>query len=202
MSLEGRTFTIILNSSWQFTGKILSAKDALTNFFNTKEKKFDALCIDYNFVDGDYDYANPQINPVGPDKWFDLPIFPYTPTVSINNNKKIRIPTILIAKRYGRVHYAKKKPSKNRIWERDKGVCQYTGKQLTKTNGNIHHIVPQSKGGDSSWENMILCDKNLNSKLGDKMPNEHNIKPIKQPSEPSMYNFDIRIKHRDWKLFV
>jgi len=98
MSLEGRTFTIILNSSWQFTGKILSAKDALTNFFNTKEKKFDALCIDYNFVDGEYDYANPQINPVGPDKWFDLPIFPYTPSVSINNDKKIRIPTILIEK--------------------------------------------------------------------------------------------------------
>ena len=180
----------------------MSAKDALTNFFNTKEKKFDALCIDYNIVEGKYDYANPQIVPVGPDKWFDLPIFPYTPSVAVNCGKQIRIPTILIAKRYGRVHYSRKRPSKNRIWERDKGVCQYTGKQLTKNSGNIHHIVPQSKGGDSSWENMILCDKNLNSKLGDKMPDEHNIKPIKQPFEPSMYNFDIQVKHRDWKLFV
>jgi hypothetical protein len=37
------------------------------------------------------------------------------------------------------------------IWERDGGVCQYTGRKLSPKEGNIDHVIPRSRGGKTSW---------------------------------------------------
>jgi hypothetical protein len=38
------------------------------------------------------------------------------------------------------------------IWERDDGICQYTGRKLAPKEGNIDHFVPRSRGGKTSWQ--------------------------------------------------
>ena len=52
------------------------------------------------------------------------------------------------------------KISRARIYQRDKYVCVYCGgnKKLT-----IDHVIPKSRGGENSWENMVTCCFDCNS---------------------------------------
>src|SRR4029077_3260530 len=59
----------------------------------------------------------------------------------------VRVPTVLVLARYDKVPKRRPKLSPRGIWERDGGVCQYTGKKLAREEGNIDHITPRSRGG-------------------------------------------------------
>jgi 5-methylcytosine-specific restriction endonuclease McrA len=41
------------------------------------------------------------------------------------------------------------------IRERDGNRCQYTGRCCTRTEGNLDHVVPRSRGGADTWENLV-----------------------------------------------
>ena len=73
----------------------------------------------------------------------------------------VRIPTVLVLARYNKVPKRRPKLSTKGIWERDGGRCQYTGKKLVPAEGNIDHVVPRSRGGQTSWENCVLADKRV-----------------------------------------
>jgi len=63
-------------------------------------------------------------------------------------------------------------PTRNLIMKRDGYICSYCGakEQLT-----IDHILPTSKGGQNTWENMTTCCLKCNSKKGDKLLKETNM---------------------------
>jgi len=82
----------------------------------------------------------------------------------------VRIPTVLVLARYNKVPKRRPKLSTKGIWERDGGRCQYTGKKLVPAEGNIDHVVPRSRGGQTSWENCVLADKRVNSLKGNRLP--------------------------------
>jgi len=62
--------------------------------------------------------------------------------------------------------------SKRNIFARDNWTCQYCKTKLSTSNGTLDHIVPRSKGGESSWENLVTACKPCNSRKGNKTPNE------------------------------
>jgi len=62
--------------------------------------------------------------------------------------------------------------SKRNIFARDNWTCQYCKTKLSTSNGTLDHIVPRSKGGESSWENLVTAWKPCNSRKGNKTPNE------------------------------
>ena len=78
---------------------------------------------------------------------------------------QVRVPTVLVLARFDRVPKRRPKFCAKAIWERDGGVCQYTGKQLRPGEGNIDHVVPLSRGGGSSWENCVLADRKVDAIL-------------------------------------
>jgi len=116
----------------------------------------------------------------------------------------IRQPTVIISKTYSKVNFCKLRPNKRGIYDRDRGVCQYTGKKLTRSNCSIDHIVPKSRGGKDTWENMVLCDKEVNNKKGSKLPDEFYLQVIKEPKSPGPLPMVeiITTKHRDWEYFI
>jgi hypothetical protein len=63
-------------------------------------------------------------------------------------------------------------PSKKNIWERDNYTCAYTGKRLSKHELSIDHVIPTSRGGPNTWENMVTCERLLNSVKSDRTPEE------------------------------
>jgi 5-methylcytosine-specific restriction endonuclease McrA len=167
-----------------------------------------ALDIEYELDDNGqpiFDEAK-SMNPVSWEEWMLLPIRPWD--LAINSpTRSIRVPTVIIATNFNKmpIKTFKGKPSKDGIWNRDQGICQYTGKKLSKDQSTIDHVIPRSKGGLDTWTNMVVCDKSLNSKKGNKMNSELGLKLKKEPVEPSPTPVSALIreaKHHTWKHFL
>lgn len=73
------------------------------------------------------------------------------------------------------------KPSRALIYRRDDYRCQYCG---STKNLSIDHILPRSKGGQDTWENMVVACFPCNSKKGDKTLEEIQMSLIKKPKAP------------------
>lgn len=76
-----------------------------------------------------------------------------------------------------------KVPPVNRreVLRRDKQTCQYCGstKQLT-----LDHIMPRSRGGKHSWDNVVTACQGCNSLKGDRTPAEAKMPLRNQPKAP------------------
>ena len=91
------------------------------------------------------------------------------------------------------------------IYQRDNGVCQYTGKKIDRHTATVDHVLPRSRGGDDTWTNMVLCSKDVNTKKGNKLNSEAGLKLLKIPVTPQpipMSSLIKEAKHVDWKHFL
>ena len=73
------------------------------------------------------------------------------------------------------------KPSRAMIYKRDGHKCQYCGSTRNLT---IDHIFPTSKGGDNSWENLVVACMPCNTRKGDKLLEETNLILDTTPKKP------------------
>lgn len=78
--------------------------------------------------------------------------------------------------------------NRNNIMLRDRYSCQYCGSSRELT---IDHVVPQSKGGGNTWENLVACCTTCNGKKGDKSLEQLRWKLRHQPKEPSMHEMEF-----------
>lgn len=91
-------------------------------------------------------------------------------------------------------------PSRNVIYKRDGHKCQYCGSTKDLT---IDHVIPRSKGGLDSWENMVACCSPCNTKKGNKTLEQIGMRLIKQPSAP-MNKFMFAVAHsnnKEWQKY-
>jgi 5-methylcytosine-specific restriction endonuclease McrA len=105
---------------------------------------------------------------------------------------KIEFPTIVrfltgvIAGRIKNIN-RRASPSKKTIWARDKGQCQYCDKKLTIKDCTIDHVIPKSKGGKHTWNNVVIACRKCNQKKGSKLPKECGMIPKEIPDLPPTY---------------
>ncbi len=137
--------------------------------------------------------------------WKSLHVTDNEPFVSTVKGK-IKIPKIIVLCNFNQVPKRRPKFTAKNLWERDKGMCQYTGKKLSPKEGNIDHVIPRSRGGQTSWTNCVLSHKDINAKKGNKTPNEAGLKLLKQPIEPVSMPTTAYIKNNhnipEWKWFL
>lgn len=93
------------------------------------------------------------------------------------------------------------KPSRYLVYKRDDNRCQYCGsiKQLT-----IDHVIPKSKGGKDTWENLVVACMPCNTKKGDRTPEEWGIPLYQKPKAP-FNKMTISLKTSnvpEWKEYV
>ena len=187
------SYVLVLNSGWLPIG-VKRLKEAISAVYENK---------DWQLVQIDHIDDEPFIQPIGWSDWMNLDVPEYCKGIYTMRGM-IRQPTVIIAKTYSKVNFRKLRPNKRGIYDRDRGVCQYTGKKLTRTNCSIDHRVPKSRGGKDTWENMVLCDKEINNKKGSKLPGEFYLQVIKEPKSPGPLPMVelITTKHKDWEYFI
>jgi 5-methylcytosine-specific restriction endonuclease McrA len=121
-------------------------------------------------------------------------------------NGKIKIPKIIILCNYNKVPKKRPKFTTKNVWKRDNGICQYTGKKLNSNEGNIDHIIPKSRGGETDWSNCVLSHKEINAKKADRTPDEAGLKLIKPPISPKELPTTLYIKNKhnikEWDMFL
>jgi 5-methylcytosine-specific restriction endonuclease McrA len=118
----------------------------------------------------------------------------------------VRVPTVIIAVNYTRVPLRRPRFGARGIWERDGGVCQYTGRKLAPKEGNIGHVVPRSRGGKTSWDNCVLAHHEVNSRKANRLPHEAGLRLRKQPVAPRVVPASVLIRNHhgvpDWQHFL
>jgi 5-methylcytosine-specific restriction endonuclease McrA len=89
--------------------------------------------------------------------------------------------------------------NRKRIFKRDNNTCGYCGSQKNLT---IDHIVPKSRGGKNTWENMITCCSRCNSVKDDRTPEEAGMKLKFKPYQPDIFSlvFSEQVENA-WKEY-
>jgi len=91
------------------------------------------------------------------------------------------IPSVIRLKYVVRVPYrARVSLSRRAVFVRDNFTCQYCG----RTAENVDHVVPRSKGGTHTWDNVVAACKRCNSTKEDKTPQQAGLKLRSKPSAP------------------
>jgi len=143
--------------------------------------------------------------PVRWDDWIKLPI--RDEDLAVNTPRgPVRVPTVLVAANYAKVPICRPRFGARGIWERDGGVCQYTGTKLKAGEGNIDHVIPRSRGGASSWSNCVLSHREVNEKKADRLPHEAGLRLLRFPAVPRALPASALIRNhhgiRDWQRFL
>ena len=78
-------------------------------------------------------------------------------------------PSVIILRRYVRIPNGRNVPvSRRGVLRRDNHRCGYCGVAAT----TIDHIMPRSRGGKDTWENLVACCLKCNNVKGDRTPGE------------------------------
>jgi hypothetical protein len=204
MSVMDKLIVLKLNKSWQPVGFATVGKSIVDLCADINSY---ALDIEYEVIDGVPDFDHPiYMNPVDWDRWITLPVRPWDLIIH-TPNMQIRVPTILIARKFNSmpIREFKGRPTRSQIWNRDGGIDQYTGVPLEDDEASLDHVIPASRGGQNTWENLVLANKRLNYKKGNHLNEEIGLKLIRKPCAPKPQPIAALItqpRHRDWKHFL
>ena len=77
----------------------------------------------------------------------------------------------------------KRKITRRAVFARDAWTCQYCGHR--RGNLTVDHVVPRSKGGASSWDNIVTSCAPCNRRKGDRLPSQAGMSPRRAPRAPS-----------------
>lgn len=104
---------------------------------------------------------------------------------------------------YVKIPYQKliNRPTRNLIYKRDGYTCAYCG---AKENLTIDHILPSSRGGQDTWENLVTACGKCNTLKGNKTPQESNMILKITPKVPyNKIHLTINTSNvKEWKLYV
>lgn len=96
--------------------------------------------------------------------------------------------------------------SRSELIKRDNNTCQFCSKKIYGTDITVDHIIPKSKGGQTSFINCVISCLPCNSKKGNMTLSECGMKLVKQPIHPVLYSHDpfrdkITSWHEDWNFY-
>jgi 5-methylcytosine-specific restriction endonuclease McrA len=165
----------------------------------------EAFCMMASDAATALDIADGNFLPTKWSDWITLPVCDCDQAVNTPRGP-VRMPTVIIAVNYAKVPLRRPRFGVRGIWERDGGVCQYTGRKLDRHEGNIDHVVPRSRGGKTAWENCVLAHREINSRKADRLPQEAGLRLRKRPAAPRALPASAFIRNHhgvpDWEHFL
>jgi hypothetical protein len=111
-------------------------------------------------------------------------------------------PEIIVLSRYADTPSHKVPFSRRAIYKRDRFTCCYCGSQPGPAELTIDHVVPKSRGGQSSWVNCVLACVDCNKRKAARTPAEAKMKLRSQPRRPNFMPICGHIKIASWEKFI
>ncbi len=97
---------------------------------------------------------------------------------------KMVVPEIIVLRNYNGHHRCQVRFSRRNVFERDHYSCQYCGKRFRSQDLTLDHVLPRSRGGTSTWENVVVACYRCNRKKSNRTPHESGMKLRKAPRRP------------------
>lgn len=93
----------------------------------------------------------------------------------------MRVPSVIRLLEYRRIPHQTRALSRKNILLRDRNTCQYCGQTSSSSDLTLDHVVPRSRNGSSTWENLVACCHPCNRKKGNCLPAEAGMKLLREP---------------------
>ncbi|MBI1320988.1 MAG: HNH endonuclease [Candidatus Hydrogenedens sp.] len=183
---------LVLNKSW-IAVNVTSLRRAMLLLFHDSARvvhphdyslyDFDSWCALSNAEDG-----------------FSEGRYIYTP------NMRVRLPEVIVLNAYNRFVKREVRLSRKNIFERDRHVCQYCKRKFSKADLTIDHVMPRSRGGRDTWENLVLACVKCNIRKGSRTPDEAHMPLLRRPAKPKwLPKFGTHVPKESlhsWQRFV
>lgn len=117
----------------------------------------------------------------------------------------LKVPRVIVLQAYDRLPRTHVRFSRQNIYLRDGFTCQYCGKTLPRSRLNLDHVVPRSRGGRTSWDNVVCSCVRCNLVKGGRTPEQAGMRLLKHPAKPSWSSLTptfARVPYREWLPFL
>ncbi|MBI2681397.1 MAG: HNH endonuclease [Candidatus Solibacter usitatus] len=100
---------------------------------------------------------------------------------------EIPVPSVIRLCRYRRVPRQNRSASRKGVLLRDGNTCQYCRRKLAAQELTLDHVVPRSRSGSATWENLVACCLACNNRKGNRTPQEAGMVLMKTPRPFSIH---------------
>lgn len=117
---------------------------------------------------------------------------------------EIAIPRVIVLEDFDKLPQKNIRFSRSHIFIRDQFTCQYCRKEFPRTKLNLDHVMPRSRGGKTSWENVVTSCISCNRVKANRTPQEAEMPLKKQPKRPagSLGLINLKRVHETWSPFL
>ncbi|MGC1782625.1 MAG: HNH endonuclease [Acidobacteriaceae bacterium] len=85
---------------------------------------------------------------------------------------RVPMPSVIRLLEYRRIPHQTRALSRKNILLRDRNTCQYCAETMPASDLTLDHVIPRSRGGVSTWENLVACCHTCNRRKGNQMVHE------------------------------
>ena len=123
-------------------------------------------------------------------------------------SQAMRLPSVIALKDY---IPSARRPAFTRfnVFLRDAFDCQYCGDHFPATELTFDHVVPRSRGGRTTWENVVTACGACNLRKGNHLPRECQMLPRQAPRQPTTWElqengraFPPNYLHESWRDYL
>lgn len=121
-----------------------------------------------------------------------------SPSMSMN------VPLVVRLIEYVYIPHKSVRFSRKNVFLRDRYSCQYCHKRFPASDLTLDHVIPVSRGGKTTWDNIVTACKKCNRRKGGRTPKEAQM-PNPHPKAPPVYLHIIRqlkTYHQSWKKYL
>ena len=121
-------------------------------------------------------------------------------------NFELQVPRIIRLLFYDRLPRQTVRFNRRNVFARDANRCQYCGRRFPTSELSLDHVIPRSRGGEATWENIVCSCVKCNVKKGGRTPKEAHMKLVCEPKKPRRSpQLSVKLgnpKYESWKVFL
>lgn len=172
---------LVLNRNWQAVN-IVGVKRAFGLLWQDHARVVNTFSEDMQPLDAaDWMAFSEQVTP-GPSRRFIRTV-----------RRDILIPKVMLLRSFDRLPVSEIKFNRENVFIRDNYTCQYSGKRCRPSDLTLDHVIPRERGGRTSWENIVTCRRDLNTRKANRLPHEAGLSLIRKPFKPKWRPFAATI---------
>ena len=118
---------------------------------------------------------------------------------------RVPVPEVVVLSRYGGTPTREIVFSRRNLFRRDRHTCQYCGARPGFADLTLDHVLPRSRGGRSTWENVVVACLECNKRKANRTPAGAGMRLRRRPRQPRWSpRLAVAVAHRreSWEAFV
>jgi len=121
-------------------------------------------------------------------------------------NFEVQVPRVIRLLFFDRLPRRSLRLNRHTVFARDGHRCQYCGRRFPAAQLSLDHVIPRSRGGTTSWENVVCACLRCNVKKGGRTPKEAHMslvaKPVRPKRSPLLGLKLCNPKYESWRTWL